>query len=246
MLLKDAEEPTVVRTEEAYTVTIAGDDVVFTADELNASTQVPDGYWKESPDGAAFLRPSGSNDTLEHFGIWQYGQVLLDDTSGTTLVNEWRFVSGEDTASMPVSGEASYDGRMFARSFLLSAERAEPTPLSTRSAETTWYRGDFGMTAEFGQEGTSLSGRIDRIESRPGNESVYGPPVDGAVTFTARTTGNRFQATGVEATGPFAGFADSMNIRGGFFGPEADETGGVFDGESSDRLLTGQFWAKKE
>ena len=49
----------------------------------------------------------------------------------------------------------------------------------------------------------------------------------------------------METTGPYAGFED-MSIRGGVFGPDADEVGGVFDGQSSDRILTDYFDAHKQ
>ena len=248
--IQNEEELTLEQTDEGITVIHGDREVTFVPANLGANPAWPTLYARALDNGeVAYLFQSAVNESYEHLGIWLYGRGPAGEMNvfqGPTT-DEYRFIVGVGTPSMPVTGTASYAGRMTARAFLKSAEASEgdSVPVSIRSESTTHFVGAFGMSAEFSSDGTALSGRFANVRSRPGNEREYLRQVDGVMTFTAQATGSRFQTTEVKTTGPFAHYSD-INIRGGFFGPEADETGGVFDGESSDRVLTGYFRAKKE
>ena len=242
-------EPSLDETDEGITVTLAGVDVTFTEDDFGAISWLPDGWWKDDlPNGdEAYLLSPGISEFYKYFDIWRFGRTPLDDMGTPAADNTYWFVDGDETVSMPVTGSASYDGGIYARSYRKSVEASEsnPNPLYHNSSQTIRYTGDFRMTAEFSGDGITLSGRFENVRNRPGNESEYGQVIDGAMTFTVQASGSRFRTTEVETTGPFAGFED-ISIRGGVFGPDADEIGGVFDGQSSDRILTGYFDAHRQ
>lgn len=249
VLIADGMGPSLSETDAGITVTLAGVEVTFTDDDFGAVSWLPDGWFKGGqPNGdEAYLYHWDIGESYKHFDVWQYGLGPLDESGIPLRNNSWRFIVGDETTGPPpVAGSASYDGRVSARAYRKSVEPTEsdPNPLYARSSQTIQYTGDFRMTAEFSGDGTTLAGRFENVRSRPGN-GEYGQFMNGAMTFTAQTSGSRFQTTAVETTGPFADFQD-MSIRGGAFGPGADEASGIFDGQNNDRILTGYFVAHRQ
>lgn len=142
---------------------------------------------------------------------------------------------------MPIAGSASYDGRMTAWAYPKSAES-----VSGSSPDRLRYFGRFTMTAEFGEGGTAVTGMFDRIHEYtsaiPSNQATW---LEGTVTFEMSGSGSKVSGSGFTEGGPFADYED-VSIRAGFFGPDAAEVGGVFDGQKEDRILNGFIRAKKE
>ena len=135
--------------------------------------------------------------------------------------------------AVPIAGTASYSGRMGAREFPTDAAVLDDDP------DASWYRGDVTLTADFGN--SDVGGQFDNLERRPGDTDTYGS-VQGMVTFNAAISGNQFAADDVTGTGDMAGFQNG-SARGAFYGPAAEEAGGVFGAEdtANSRVLTGWF-----
>ena len=137
---------------------------------------------------------------------------------------------------MPTSGTATYDGRMYAEEF--------PSDDAVfLGDESTQYRGDIALTADF--ENAAVNGVIDSLQSRAGSGSYSS--ARGGATFNAEISGSNITATDLNGTGALSGYQNG-NVRGAFFGPSAEEAAGVFDAQdqANNKTLTGWFGTAKE
>lgn len=152
-------------------------------------------------------------------GEWSWRVVDLNGTAAGDS-GELLFVNGDRTPSsdIPVSGTATYDARSLA---LLSGSGTPGIP--------------FTLTADFGQR--IMSTRIDQDyqynSASPTGDPILGIHVSGAAPFTnsglfdipLSGTAN-YASTNLLATPPAEPVTGMMN--GAFFGPQAQQVGGVF------------------
>ena len=143
-------------------------------------------------------------------------------------VNFIHIVHGTPSSDMPVSGTATYDGRVKAVE--------GPSDAADIFGGSTDYVGHFDLTASFTATGASVTGSFS-FDDLP----------DGIIPFTVDVTGNQLSVSGLSITeNPFAGY-QNIGVRGAFFGPAAAEVGGVFEGENptASTLIHGYFAAEQ-
>ena len=100
------------------------------------------------------------------------------------------------------------------------------------------------LTADFARAG--ISGEVSELRSRPAS-TRSSTPAPGGATFNAAIAGNRLTANDLAGTGALSGFQNG-SVQGAFFGPAAEEVGGVLDAAdpANNRLLMGYFGAAKQ
>ena len=156
--------------------------------------------------------------------------------------HEGHSVYGVRTERLP-GGTASYAGRAYARSY-----RADMPSRDDRS----YIRGDLALTANFGN--SAIEGTIDRLERRNQGVANYSS-MSGSVNVSngriASDSGFTATLAGVDTTS--AALANSSRgltgeMRGAFFGPGAEETGGVFSAtrDADDTVMHGWFGGRKQ
>ena len=247
---------TITKTGDGWNVTVDGKSVEYTSADLGAFAAPSGTYakrtgneevWFWSEEGGGFEGdPAPEFDHLNVYGFSHQDIVpgadlsdgyQPDDFTRGSFVN---VVHGTPTGEMPVSGTASYDGKVRAREW--------PSDSTGFVASTsTLYKGGFDMTATFGASGTEVMGSFSFTEmTAPGGTatSVSG----GTVPFSTTVTGNRLSISvpSIDA-GHFAGYRN-VGVRAAFFGPAAAEVGGVFAGENpaASTLIQGYFAAGQE
>jgi hypothetical protein len=212
-----------------------GDWIQFLGQRLTAFSKAPDGSETQflSNDftrGLAISSQALSPDrslkaTLDYdigysyvaMGEWSWRVVDLNGTAAGDF-GDLLFVNGDRTpgSGIPVSGTATYDARTLA---LYSGSGVQGIP--------------FALTADFGQR--TMSTRIDQDYLYTSN--VDGPilgihvggtaPFSNSGTFDVPLTGTaNYSSTNVPATPPSEPVTGMMN--GAFFGPQAEQVGGVF------------------
>ena len=164
-------------------------------------------------------------------------------------------VHGTRTApeNLPAMGSATYKGRI--RADIWDADDHESSKSRTRFGSS----GEAGLTleADFGNSG--ISGRIEKLQIRHPGESGYSSMANtNSIDISGgNITGNSFTAdwTGEDTDTSSAprdsvrGFSGEMS--GGFYGPAAEEVGGLMSGSRAgtantpDQHLIGAFGAKK-
>ena len=190
------------------------------------------GHWEKEIDGEPFF--FWFVDDFENFGTVGF------DTCGEDgcLFSYGTIGARTESARMP-TGTATYFGSARADSWL----RNEPSNSPNR--QRIW--GLLRLTADFA--GNTLEGRITNIEVRKGNESnrtdwpgsTYFAIGDGQIVdgqFTADLTGMDSNAN---ANAPMdeslRGYEGG--VLGEFYGPAAEEVGGVFNASRDDRVMVG-------
>lgn len=152
-------------------------------------------------------------------GEWSWRVVDLNGTAAGDF-GELLFVNGDRTpaSGIPVSGTATYDARSLV---LLSSSGTPGIP--------------FTLTADFGQR--IMSTRIDQDyqynSANPTGDPILGIHVSGSAPFSnsglfdipLSGTAN-YASTNLAATPPTEAVTGMMN--GAFFGPRAEQVGGVF------------------
>ena len=253
-LIADDGMAAVQRTANGWRITVDGKSYELSDDEFGHVADAYVGYRTEARDGNNFslysdTRGFGVTREFDYFDVKQWTshtKAAGADLSRYTPPVEDReqsgygyLVHGTRTAerAMPASGTATYAGRMRAREF------PTDSAVLTFSELAAELRGTWTMTADFGR--SSATGAMNQLERRPGN-GQFSAAV-GALTFDASISGNGFSANAASATGILSGY-NSFGIRGAFYGPAAEEAGGVFDGENStqNRVLTGWFGGEKQ
>jgi hypothetical protein len=201
-----------------------GIDTNLTIDAFGVDTKLPNGQWIRS-DFAAYGGPN-------HAGHARYvseGSWRLKDSSDARTIELGEWIVGYQTplASMPKSGTAVFG-------------ESDPTASGTvfygsdGTSQELLSSGDVSMTVQF------ATGDID------GKFAVVGAhsPDRQFASFSAKISGDTFAGTTAAPaiTGLKLG-SSTGTIKGGFYGPAADEAGAVwtlFDGTNS---VVGTLWA---
>ena len=251
-LLADDGATTIERTESGWTVTVLDKTIEFANEDFGQ--QLSNTYVHHDADNDEFaffwsLEDGGfDGDQFNYMSLygWNVSQAkpgtAVSDIGPNTLnqANYVYVVEGTLTSEMPVSGDAEYRGRVNATDW------PSDDAVFTSHASSTAYRGDFTMTVTFGATETSVTGEFSNLEQRSSRRDPY-TPVPGSVTFNTPVTGNQLSVSNLQGTGPLSGY-ENVVVRAGFFGPEAVEVGGIFEGEnpSADKLISGHFTGKKQ
>ena len=229
------------QTPSGWSLTVDGKTAELAGSDQGAHSQLPSSmYYKElgSDEAVAFWSEEGGGfdgDPAPEFDYLNvYGFVHSDFVSGADLSTfepednirgDFIYVvHGTPTSDMPMSGTAAYGGRVKAREW--------PSDAAVLSADSTTYQGDFDMTATFGASGVEVTGAF-----------TFDDVPAGTISFTTSVSGNQLSISGLSIDeGPFAGYQD-IGVRGAFFGPEAAEVGGVFEGDNPTRnkVMHGYF-----
>ena len=151
-----------------------------------------------------------------------------------------------DADSLP-SGTAEYSGYFRGDSYLST------DPGNTARVD---YAGDISLMANFDEH--TLSGSVDGIRSRSRDSSGTRlpwedlPDTTGFMIHDGQIVDGQFTAslTGMDsnANAPMDMTVDGFEggMLGEFYGPEAEEVGGVFNATRGDRVLAGSFRAEME
>ena len=241
----------VERTAGGWTVTIDGHTVEFSDSDFNAHPELSDRYYTNPANDrysslSSSTRGFRGNKEFDHFDVkrWAYGEIVAGADLATIETTD--FVSSKflyalhgnrtPEGSMPTTTTASYDGRMFAYSW--------PSDDAVFGSEADRYTAKIALTADFAN--ASVAGEVRELRSRPASSNSY-TPVAGGATFSATISANLLSADNLVGTGAWAGFQNG-SVEGAFFGPAADEVGGVLDAAdaANNRLLMGYFGADKE
>ena len=215
-----------------------------------------DAFWGEDPGGpAATDRTNGSSEfDYFDFGYWFHyegSDAATGDSSlfqGETRDSSVTYGVRTGSGGLPV-GSATYEGRMEAGWW--DAEGDPDTNLLNR-----FVQGDLSLEANF-DDGT-ISGRVDYIaipswnsdsgEDEPvGAVSISATAIDEA-QFVADWVGENAD-TNAAPDRTLSGFAGT--ILGEFYGPAAEEVGGVLSGRRAatgttpERFITGGFGASQ-
>ena len=253
-LLTDDGMARIERTANGWSVTVDGQSVTFADDTDYDTGRFSGTYWKDLGNDRTvsfWTRTDGFgiNQLFDHFDVkgWAYttwpSGVDLDTAEFTEAISGKYFtvLHGNRTpaADIPASGTATYTGSMGARDFPTDDGVTSVGPDATR------YRGDATLTAAFGT--SSVRGQLFNLESQPADSSSNYAGVQGELTFDATISGNQFTASAVTGTGDVIGY-QSGSVRGAFFGPAAEEAGGVFDATdaTNNRAMVGYFGGGKQ
>ena len=235
------------------TYVVAGQErtVHFEADDLGADSGSSFEYYAETQDGGRFWLYSqfggfSGEDRNQGSAYFDYHDVHNSGVYGYGTSNRQYLTFGARTgaANLP-AGTAGYSG-------LVGAE-SHRTDTLERSSARGRYEGSWRLTADFSQ--STLTGDIRMLRGRRPGESASrnfphttyfriegGQIVDGQ--FTAQVSGmdSNPSPTLEETVEGFEG-----NVLGEFYGPGAEEAGGVLRATraSDNRVLVGSFGGKR-
>ncbi len=175
------------------------------------------------------------------FGVWNVSPC--DNTSNCTPAYAGTFAGAQPgqalTVSMPTTGTATYSGG--ATGFVLQ-------PIANNSNNVGQFYGTSSLTANFSTG--SISGSITGINAYGvnGGNTLLGTVNN--IGLSATISGSTFAGT-ANVTGS-AGTAFDIagatgTLKGGFYGPSANEVAGVFNltGGANNTTLMGSFGAKQ-
>jgi hypothetical protein len=136
-----------------------------------------------------------------------YGQWRRATTSaGTTTVNDTYLVFGTKTATTPTTGSASYSTVL------------DGTFVNNSGSYAVNGTGTF--SANFGTGAISYSAGANAVPETSGTAFSFGT-MTGAGTIS-------YRSAGFSGTGATNGSGYAMDVNGNFYGPAADEIGGLF------------------
>ena len=240
----DVDMAAVEKTANGWRVTVGGRTFTF-ADSAYLSNpgRFPFEYFFTDASGArvfwTWTNGFSSTSRFDHFDVKGWG-TAEPDLDNADVSDTLYLVHGNRTAqnAMPTSGTATYTGEMGAR------EYPSDQAVSTRNPAAIRYRGTARLTANFAT--SSVAGAFSNLEKQPGNSGAF-VSANGDATFNAQINGNGLTASDLTGTGDLAGYQNG-GVRGSFFGPAAEEMGGVFDAQdtSGNRVISGYFGAKKD
>lgn len=216
--------------EIAYLVNGESRSVRFTADDIGGL--VAGAYDRRDGKDFHYYNPFDVTRYVTR-GFWVYVRYPDDESQSPESGTAGRVVHGLRTApeSMPNSGQATYSGDM-------SAEAWSPAPSSPTVGAAPTYNGDLSLTADFGAG--SIAGRIDNLRRRPTNADPY-VPLSGQLDID----NGRIEGNGL--TGDLSGLGYRGTVEGGFFGPAADEVGGILEATNANgEMLHGNFAGRRE
>ena len=238
-----------VRTDDFYVRTISGDGadgfrVSYVADGIEDSVHFgADGFDTPECSGCYYVKDKKGRE----YWFWSfYEELTWADVYGGSFPGGDRpyFIFGARTESGKLpAGSASYFGRMYAEAY----KRDDPD-----HNQRVEMGGRIALTADLDE--STLHGAIRALWSRPrrgqwsflSDTSAHfkiagGTIVDGQFTASLIGMGDEDAAAGDTVRGYKGG------ILGEFYGPAAEEVGGVLSAGSDthDRVLAGHFGAKK-
>ena len=224
---------------DGYRVTyeVGGEEVMI---HFQESDFLEDGgYFEKDIDGGTLFFGSYAGSTefdfldIAYVGSW-------DEATRVTDRAYMSFGARTDGASLP-SGSATYVGRIYADSYL----RDDPS-----TANRDRVQGALRLQADFGE--STIDGVIVGIAVRRPSEawsvlpeSTYFQILDGRIVdgqFTADMTGVDSNEN-AQADETVAGYAGAL--LGEFYGPAAEEVGGVLNASSDDRVMAGVFGGRQ-
>ena len=207
-------------------------DVVETAwvDPRLVSAWTP-GPFSSKPVEAVFVNPIAAGLNYQVFGAWQYAQnaAVAPATTGAEGAASFGLVT--PGSALPTSGQVKLSGLITAES-LGEANEVDPGP--------TGYAALLTVNVDFGARSASLSSGpfvSDTIQYTEGNGVWNGTDLHGVLTYAAAQ--NNLTGTLTSSDGTLSGGATAR-----FYGPSAQEIGGVFTLQSSaGGALVGAFGA---
>ena len=205
-----------------------------------------DEYFEKEQDDSGY---SWWSHTRRFGGDWNYRYLDVHTFvrwgEGPGTRNYISYGARTDASSLP-AGSATYAGGMNAENY----NQSDPSNASSRIR----MRGDLNLTANFDE--STLEGAISGIHVRRPGEDSYSPLPD-TTSFAignGQITDGRFSAalTGTD-TNAAAPLRDSVrgfqgDVLGEFYGPAAEEVGGVFSARRDEdlRVMGGAFRGKKQ
>ena len=229
------------QTPSGWNLTVDGKTVELDANDLGVYSSFPDYYvkdlgnneevwfWSEE-EGGFEGDPNPEFHYLNIYGF-NHNTFVPDADLSTFEPTDYErgdliyIVHGTPSSDIPVSGTATYDGRVSALEW--------PSDAAVFFSDSDSYSGKFDMTASFNETGANVM-----VSFSFGDDPAGPYQFDDVVV-----TGNQLSLSGLSATeGLFAGY-QNIGIRGAFFGPAAAEVGGVFEGENptANTLMHGFF-----
>ena len=213
----------IAETSDGWNVTVDGKTVEFGSSDLGGHSTLPsDFYYKEygtneigvlwsEEDGGFEGTPAPEFDYLNVYGFSHNVHVSGADLasfepSDFTRGDNIYVVHGTPTNDVPVSGTATYDGRVEARAW-----RSDAAVLAYYSTE---YKGDFDMTATFGASGAEVTGIFSFTSAR--TEGTTTSISDGTIPFTTSATGNQLSLSGLSINAGHLGVPPKLIIFNGF------------------------------
>jgi len=242
-LFADDGMATVQRTASGWTVTVGGQSFAFDDSTYHVNSRFPLMYYIADADDIRVFwtrtQGFGPASRFDHFDVKGWGTTDYD--SGNPTVGDVVYmVHGNRTpdTAMPSSGTATYSGTFE------SQEYPGDQGVFSRDAAVMYFWGDATLTADFAS--SSVMGTFSDMRKRPGNVRTD-TAASGGATFNAQINGNQLTAGDLTGTGDLAGYQNGA-VRGAFFGPAAEEAGGVFDATdgSANRVLSGNFGTTKD
>lgn len=210
--------------------------------QLNVNSSAPWFSYTVAPEKTVTIDP----DELDYtrFGSWVYWYP----SEGPSFHGVWNTGFVTPFSALPTTGQASYAGRT-------SGFYDESHPCGCNNWTTVSFAGDMNMTANFGAR--TLSGSFTNLAitggfvQGPGYEASLLPPKLNDVSFSASIDSARNWFSGNtsvtnQPVGPQAFTPDAAgSITGMFYGPVANEVGGVWTLSDSVRRLIGSFGGKQ-
>ncbi len=242
----DVETPTVESTSDGFRITYVVDGQPQTVElgegDFGANPSRNTSYSKTT-NGTEFRLWSHTGSFtgtrfFEHLDINGWG--IYPHLDSIRFSDTGFMVYGARTTDMPTTGTAGYAGR------ILGVEWPGDAAVGTSSSQVRWYRGDLGLTADFG--GSTVTGNVTNLRSRPGGSSFSDyATAPGGLNFNATISGNELSATDLSGSGALAHYSNG-SVDGAFYGPGAAEVGGIFEAEdaANNKLLSGTFAAEKQ
>ena len=229
------------QSPSAWSVTIDGTTHEFGTDDYGTYAFLPESYyrnlgnnhevflWTEESDG---LGADPEFDYMNIFGfVYSVAFPGVDlNTAGPEGYDwaDYRYIlHGAPSHDFPSANERMvYDGRVKAVEW-----RSDTAQFASMAI---YYSGDFDMTAQFEEDGiANIDGTL-----------TFHDTSNGVISFSARsTTGGLIMFNIPDITeGTFAGY-QNFNAEGAFYGPDAWEVGGLFEGKNPETstLIHGYF-----
>ena len=184
----------------------------------------------------------GENLDYTRFGDWLY----YYPTEGPTIQAVWSAGFVTPAAAVPTSGTATYTGKTVGL-------YDESHPCGCLEWETLSFQGNMALTADF--SGRTISGSFTGLRLTGGfvqngigsvlpstlNDVSFTAAIDPTRNWFTGQTGVTNHPTGVQAFDPGA----SGSITGMFYGPVANEVGGVWTLSDGIRRMIGSFGGKQ-
>lgn len=219
--------------------TAAGGSIIFSKQNVGISLNfsVPSGTYLSN-----YVVTNGADLDYTRFGYW----YVDDGIDGPFAHGVWNIGFATPFTAIPIGGQASYTGKT-------TGLYDESHPCGCQNAFTVAFSGDLSLKADFGAR--ALSGSFTNLTITSGYDGtaytgVLQPTLNN-VTFTASLNPSRnwFSGSTAVTNQPAGQQAFTSNasgsITGMFYGPAANEVGGVWTLSDSVRRLIGSFGGKQ-